>query len=137
MKFKLLTPTAKAPSKGTDGSAGYDLYVDEVEHWQHSEMVKYGVSVEIPKGYVGLIIERSSLHHTGIKISNTIGVIDSDYRGELMTPISRPSFNMGVDQGDRITQLVVLPCLTTPVEIVDDLPTTTRGDKGFGSTGSN
>ena len=136
MKFKLLTPTAKAPTKGTDGSAGYDLYVDDVEWHRHSQMVKYGVSVEIPKGYVGLIIERSSLHHRDIKIMNTLGVIDSDYRGELMTPVMIPNHTMVVN-GERLTQLVVVPCLNTPVEIVEELSNTERGEGGFGSTGSN
>lgn len=136
MKFKLLTPTAKVPTKGTAGSAGYDLYVDDVQPNTHSDMVKYGVSVEIPEGHVGLIVERSSLHHKGIQILNTIGVIDSDYRGELMTPVMIPDYAKVVN-GDRITQLVVVPCVTTPVEIVDELTDTIRGDSGFGSTGAN
>lgn len=123
----------------TDGAAGLDL------HYQHCESVygEYimgytGLHVAIPQGHVGLLIPRSSLHTKGWQLANTIGVIDSDYRGEILIKLVPTKQDYWPDlpqYGDRIAQLVIVPCPTVEVEEVTELPTTDRGDGGFGSTG--
>lgn len=134
MKFQKVSNLVKSPTKGTDGSAGYDLYVDWVEHLDNgTHLVHYGVSVEVPPNHVGLLVERSSLHKYGTSIVNKIGIIDSDYRGELMSPI----IGLIPREGERVAQLVVVPCLVEDVEIVEELTNTERGEGSFGSTGVN
>lgn len=140
MKIKLLTPTATAPTYATDGSAGLDLYADEdcildSVYDGVRKVISTGVSVEIDADKVGLIWPRS-----GIAVKNGIdtgaGVIDSDYRGEVKVLL----FNHGeyaykIKRGDRIAQLLIVPCYRPKIEIVDSLDETERGAGGFGSTG--
>ena len=97
-----------------------------------------GVIAEIPEGYVGLLIPRSSLGAKGLRLVNTIGVIDSDYRGEIMAIVENTSdVPFTIDRGERFVQLVVVPCPYMKVEEVElgNLSETERGDGGFGSTG--
>lgn len=139
MRFKKLTTTAITPTRGTPGAAGLDLYADEdafiVDY--SSTMVRTGIAVEIPEGYVGLVFLRSSMGKAGVSMTNSVGVVDSDYRGELKLCLTYAIGNGGhfIKQGDRIAQLVVLPApLYDPIE-VDELSETQRGTGGFGSTG--
>ena len=124
-----------APEVATDGSAGLDLFVNSI----NGDNIGTGVHVEIPHGHVGLLMPRSSWGVKGFKLANTVGVIDSDYRGEIKM-IRDPHPTKGflkIQQGDRIAQLVVVPCMIAATECatLDDLSGTDRGEGGFGSTG--
>lgn len=135
VKFKKLHPAAIIPTVATDGSAGFDLYLAYAGPW----VLHTDIAVAIPKGYVGKIEARSSM---AIRHGMTIlgGVIDSDYRGEIRvlyriagveSVTTRPTFI----PGERIAQLLVVPCITASEE-VDELDETERGAGGFGSTGA-
>lgn len=141
VKFKLLDERAIAPYIATDGSAGADLHAlcDGVINISPSQtvFVHTGVSVAIPKGYVGLICARSGLaSKQGLAPANKVGVIDSDYRGELIVALYNQSKEIRmVNCGDRIAQLVILPYLTPRFIQADSLDETKRGQGGFGSSG--
>lgn len=157
LKFQKLNPDAKIPTRGTDGAAGYDLYLAEdlvlPTSFEEVRMARFGIAVEIPKGFVGILTERSSTHTLQLSQANKIGIIDCDYRGELKAPYScRENWTEGeylytdendcavngriYPKGSRVAQLVIVPCfMGTPVE-VDCLTNTERGEGGFGSTGT-
>lgn len=134
----VLLPGAMAPSKGTPGSAGLDLYIrDEVYIMSgQTRLVGTGIKLSIPETYVGLIYERSSLHQRGLSLANKTAVIDSDYRGEIMLAITNNNqYSLTTTPGDRLAQLLIqkIPYVRLiPVESLDD---TSRGNGGFGSTG--
>ncbi len=138
MKIKLLTDTATAPTYATDGSAGLDLYADgdyAIPPESDFVVVSTGISVEIDADKTGLVWPRSGMA-SKFGIDTGAGVIDSDYRGELKVLL----FNHGDDtyrikRGDRIAQLLIVPCYRPKIEIVDSLDETERGAGGFGSTG--
>lgn len=138
IKFKKLTAEAVAPKQGTPGSAGFDLTATSMTFDTQYSVVVYGtgISVEIPKGYVGLVFPRSSIYKTGLVLSNAVGVIDSDYRGEIMAKfhLQIPG-GVPYQIGDRIAQLVIVPI--PDVDYIDspDLSETERGTAGYGSTG--
>jgi dUTP pyrophosphatase len=102
-------------------------------------MVGTGIAVEIPEGYVGLVTVRSSMGREGVSLANSVGIVDSDYRGELILNLYNHSYvhadGFGVSAGERIGQLVVVPAPTFDLTEVDSLSTTERGEGGFGSTG--
>ena len=139
-KLKIVTEN-QMPSYATSQAAGIDLYCsneNEVEI-KPKETVKIntGLKVQIPEGYFGAVYPRSS---TGVKrklmLANTIGVIDSDYRGEIMIFF----YNYGnqiqvIKHGDRLAQLVIQPYQQFEIEVVDKLDVSDRGEGGFGSTG--
>ena len=143
MKIKLLTDTARLPRRITDGSAGYDLSADLTQPEEIApgevRMLRTGVAVALPAGTVGLVFGRSGLGvRHGIVPANAVGVIDADYRGELMVGLrNQGSTPCMVQPGERIAQLVVVPVLTPELEPVPDLGETARGENGFGSTGTN
>lgn len=138
---KKLREGAMLPKRETIGSAGYDLccLCEEPITVSPNErkLIPTGIAVEIPEGTVGLVYSRSglSLKH-GIHMANDVGVIDSDYRGELKVPVhNRSDVTYTVNNGDRIAQLVITPILTPEIEETDELSETVRGEGGFGSTG--
>lgn len=139
MKYMKLTATAITPTRATPGSAGLDLYADtdaQVSSWG-PVAVGTGIAVEIPHGYVGLVFIRSSMGKAGVALANAVGVIDSDYRGEIKLQLIY-SANTGwynIKRGDRIAQLVVIPVASFDLTEVDALSSTARGTGGFGSTG--
>ncbi len=137
LKFKKLSEDSVLPTKATEGSAGYDLTLaeklDRDVLGEGVRMAHFGVSVEIPEGYVGLLVSRSSLQKKGFSQANCVGIIDSDYRGELMAPYIGPP-NSHLDKGRRIAQLVVVPYLMEPAVEVQELEETVRGGGGFGSS---
>jgi len=139
VRFKKLTPTAITPARGTPGAAGLDLYSDEKVLLLSGNvtMVRTGIAVEIPEGYVGLVFVRSSLGKAGVALANSVGVIDSDYRGEILLAMVYTSSFGGqyIREGDRIAQLVVIPAPLFELQEVDELSETKRGEGGFGSTG--
>lgn len=142
MKLKKLTKTAKIPVYGTEYSAGADLYADIKEEIPFlpgkTIMIPTGISIEIPEGYVGLVFARSGLaFKRGLAPANKVGVIDSDYRGEIKVALHchGGAGVKNIEPGERIAQLVILPYVKAEFEEVDSLDDTERGLGGFGSTG--
>ena len=141
VSIKLLDPRAKAPAYGSADAAGADLYaltdapVDIAPGG--TAVIRTGLALAIPKGYVGLVYARSGLAtKQGLAPANKVGVIDADYRGELMVSLYNHSGEVRtVQSGDRIAQLVIAPYLTAEFQVADELDDTVRGNGGFGSTG--
>lgn len=130
------------PEVKTEFSAGADLKVktegEIVVKPSESAEVHTGVYMEIPKGYVGLLFVRSSFGKKGLMLKNSVGVIDSDYRGEVIAQvINNSKEDIILADGERFTQVVIVPCLSLKdnLEVVDELEETERGEGGFGSTG--
>ena len=140
VKIKKLCPEAIMPSYQSAGAAGADLYAlidgDVVIKKSQTVLIKTGISMQIPEGYVGLIFARSGLAtKMGLAPANKVGVIDSDYRGEIMVALHNHGENDAtVKAGERIAQLVIVPYLTAEFE-EGELDSTERGEGGFGSTG--
>lgn len=137
IKFKKLVPGAVAPKRGTPGSAGFDLTATSCGIGQVPGTLVYttGIAVEIPPGYVGLLFPRSSVYKTGMNLTNCVGVIDSDYRGEITAIFSHSWSDNPYNTGDRICQLVIVPIPAVEYVEVDELSETERGAGGYGSTG--
>ena len=142
--FQKLRPEAVIPSRATKESAGFDLSVccdGPVEIAPGETMRKHiGVAVVLPSGTAGMVDPRSGLATKhGIALANCVGVIDSDYRGELMVPLYNHSDKpFTVQPGDRVAQMVVTPVLQPEVREIpmgELLPESERGTGGFGSTG--
>ena len=142
VKLKKLTPNAIIPTYGTVQSAGADLYSGmeqpvTIEPGK-TEFIHTGIAIAIPEGLVGLVYARSGMAcKKGIAPANKVGVIDADYRGEIMVAL----YNHGneavtVEPGDRIAQLVLTPFITAAFDEADYLDETDRGNGGFGSTGT-
>lgn len=141
MRVKKLRENASMPTYGSQEAAGADLYacMEEAVTIAPGETVfiPTGIAMEIPQGYAGLIYARSSLGtKKGLAPANKVGVIDSDYRGEVMVAL----YNHGktpqtIADGERIAQLLVTPVLRPILMQVEDLSQTQRGAGGFGSTG--
>ncbi len=139
--FKKLTENAHTPTYGSAYSAGADLYsADEAVTVApgESRLMHTGIAVEIPVGYVGLVYARSGLAaKRGLAPANKVGVIDADYRGEIMVCLHNHSDKeQTVEAGERIAQMVVTPFLACEYEETDELSETVRGKGGFGSTGT-
>ena len=138
---KKLDERAILPTYGTEFSAGADLYacMDGPVTIEPGEavLIHTGLAMEIPAGYAGLVFARSGLAtKQGLAPSNKVGVIDADYRGEVMVSLYNHSKETRtVDPGERIAQIVVTPFLAAQWEEADELQETGRGSGGFGSTG--
>ena len=143
VRFKKLSENAVVPSYGTAYSAGADLYSamqeDVIIAPETTKFIKTGIAIEIPEGLVGLIYARSGMAcKKGLAPANKVGVIDSDYRGEIIVALYNHSdSSVTVASGDRIAQLVLTPYIKADFEEADELDDTVRGDGGFGSTGTN
>lgn len=143
MKIKMLkvNTAAMIPERKTAGSAGYDLCACLAKDFtiQPGDLVVIptGLAVEIPEGYAGMIYTRSGLGvKHGVHVSNGVGVIDSDYRGEMHVGLCNSSrVPYTVTPGERIAQLIIMPVVTPEIEEVAKLSETVRGEAGFGSTG--
>lgn len=128
------------PKRAHPSDAGADLVARHAV-WldRHKRtLVPTGVFVEIPVGYVGLLVPRSSLSKNSIIMTNSVGIIDSDYRGEIMASLMYIGDNehgYTIVTGDRIVQLIMVPIWLPKFNIVDELSETSRGHGGFGSTG--
>ena len=139
---KKLYPAAKLPTYGTEYSAGADLYAcletPVTIAPGESYLVPTGLSMEIPAGYAGLIFARSGLAvKQGLAPANKVGVIDPDYRGEVLVALLNHSAKeRTVEPGERIAQLVITPFLTAQWVETEELQETVRGTGGFGSTGT-
>lgn len=142
VNFKKLDKNAHAPTYGSEYAAGADLYAltnGETLHFAPGEtkMIKTGLAVEIPEGYAGLVYARSGIAtKRGLAPANKVGVIDSDYRGEVMVSLHNHSDDcQEIADGERIAQLVITPFLAAEFCETDELSDTVRGEGGFGSTG--
>ncbi|MBO7195715.1 MAG: dUTP diphosphatase [Clostridia bacterium] len=141
IKFKKLHQKAITPTYGTEFSAGADLYAlldESVEIAPHeTKLIHTGISVEIPEGYCGLIFARSGLaSKKDLAPANKVGVIDADYRGEVMVALHNHGESIRIiENGERIAQLAIVPFLKAEFEESDELSDTVRGAGGFGSTG--
>ncbi len=139
--IKQLDPRAKVPAYGSADAAGADLYAVtdgpvEIAPGQ-TAVIHTGIALAIPAGYVGLVHARSGLAtKQGLAPANKVGVIDADYRGELMVALHNHGDQARtVNCGDRVAQLVITPYLTANFEVTEELDETVRGVGGFGSTG--
>ncbi len=139
MRIKRLTNTAIIPEYQTKGSAAFDICsdIDISIAMNELKMVTTGIAVEVPKGYVLSIRQRSGL---SVKYPNYlsigVGTIDSDYRGELFVPIiNKHLYNWNIKRGDRIVQGIIHPVIQVKFYEVNELSKTERGESGFGSTG--
>ncbi len=141
MRVKKLNPKAKLPTYGTSQSAGADLYVCLEEPVTigpgDTAFLPTGIAIAVPEGYAGLVFARSSLGcKRGLAPANKVGVIDSDYRGEIRVVLHNHSSEaQTVEDGERVAQLVVVPVLAPELVETQELDDTERGIGGFGSTG--
>jgi dUTP pyrophosphatase len=142
MRIKFLNDRAKMPTNGSQYAAGYDLYAAIKEpvtiYPGTCEKIGTGLAMEIPTGYFGAIFARSGLAtKQGLRPANWVGLVDSDYRGEVIVALHNDSNKARQVQPDeRIAQLVLMPYgVVEKFEVVDDLEDTDRGAGGFGSTG--
>lgn len=143
VNIKKLNENATIPTYGSQFSAGADLYACNEEPIvikpHQTVLVKTGIALEIPEGYAGLIYARSGIAtKRGLAPANKVGVVDSDYRGEVMVALhNHSSIVQEIEPNERIAQLVVTPFLKVDFCETDELTDTVRGEGGFGSTGKN
>ena len=142
MNIKKLNEKAIVPTYGSAYAAGADLYACEggevtIEAGQ-TRLIHTGIAMEIPEGLVGLIYARSGLaSKRGLAPANKVGVIDSDYRGEIMVALhNHSSVAQTIADGERIAQIVFAPYMAAEFTVADELSDTVRGIGGFGSTGT-
>lgn len=141
IKVKKLKPGATVPTMGSKFAAGADLYsaedADVVIEPGETKFIGTGLAMEIPEGYVGLVYARSGLAcKRGLAPANKVGVVDSDYRGEIKVALHNHGKEaQTVEKGERIAQMVIAPYLSVNYEEADALSETERGEGGFGSTG--
>lgn len=141
VKIKKLNEDAVIPTYATPGAAGMDLTATSLEYDEVNDIYIYGTSiaVEIPKGYVGLLFPRSSNRKTNLYLANSVGMIDSDYRGEIFVSFKcrdeRGVIDHIYDVGDRIAQLMIVPYPIVEFIEVNELSKTERGEGGHGHTG--
>lgn len=138
VKFTKVHPDVKSPVKMHADDAGFDLTCYSVDIDSARGVVSYGtgICVEIPCGYVGLLLPRSSVYKMPLQLANSVGIIDSGYRGELVFKYRLTRQHVSIyKEGDRIGQLVIVPIPDVEMEEVDRLDDSIRGDSGFGSTG--
>lgn len=142
VRIQKLDEKAIIPSYGTENAAGADLYAltdgEAVAINPHeTKFIHTGIAMEIPAGYVGLIYARSGIAcKRALAPANKVGVIDSDYRGEIMVALHNHSEEIAqIEDGERIAQIVIAPYIMADFKVADSLDDTDRGDGGFGSTG--
>jgi len=148
IQFKKLVPEAQKPKFGKPGDAGADLVATSLDFSRKNQVVYgTGLAVEIPEGMVGLVFPRSSIRNYHLSMSNSVGVIDSGYRGEIMLKYTRGQHLLHSNHinsnanfkeyeiGDRVGQLIILPYPQVHFQEVESLSETERGEGGYGSTG--
>ena len=141
VRIKKLSENAKMPTYGTAYSAGADMYAATNEEItikpNETKLIPTGLAFEIPEGYAGFVYARSGLAcKRGLAPANKVGVIDSDYRGEVMVALHNHSdMPQVVEAGERIAQMIIAPFITANYIFADELDDTVRGEGGFGSTG--
>lgn len=137
VKIKRLTSNSVIPKYAKQGDAGMDLTATSMEFDEYGNVVYgTGIAVEIPEGYVGLVFPRSSNAKKDLLLSNSVGVIDSGYRGEIMAKFKIVNVAEDIYEiGERICQLIIIPYPTIEFEESDNLSKTERGIGSYGSTG--
>ena len=136
MKIKLFAKDIKLPTKSHLPDSGIDLFMPESFTLDSLETktIGLGIGVSIPEGFAGMLVPRSSIAAKGLIIQTA--VIDPDYSGEIHLIVTNCSGHMQyVEKGDRVCSLIIYSVLNPYIEIVDELPSTVRGNKGLGSTG--
>lgn len=139
LKIKKLTPDAAVPQYATDGSGCFDLRCTQggtaFAHAAHA--FHTGLAFEVPPGYVLMVYSRSGHgFKNGLRLSNAVGILDSDYRGELMVKLHNDTATaFSFEPGDRIAQAMLVAAPSVTFEVVDELGDTARGAGGFGSSG--
>lgn len=146
VKVKKLVPGAVVPRKAHASDAGFDLVAVSKSYDEYGNLVYgTGLAFEIPEGYVGLVFPRSSISKKICSLANSVGVIDSGYRGEVTfkfkplgtyTNVAMNDSFMRYDVGDRIGQMIVMPLPEVEFEVADELGSSERGEGGYGSTGN-
>lgn len=135
VKFKKLHENATLPSYAKPGDAGLDMIPVSTETIPpHKIRCHFGFSMEIPEGYVGLIFPRSSIWKTDSRFSNSVGVIDSGYRGEVQAVFDMIGYREFYRYGVPVCQMIIMPIPTIEPEWADELSDTERGEGGFGHT---
>ena len=141
VKIKKLSPEAVIPTYAKVGDAGMDMVATKIIN-ETLDSITYGtdIAMEIPEGFVGLVFPRSSIRKTHLHLSNSVGVIDSGYRGEIQATFKKIQgiSNNALDNykvGDRIMQIMIIPHPDIQFQEVEELNNTERGEGGFGSTG--
>lgn len=151
-KVKLIHPDAVLPAYSKPGDAGMDLTATEiVRDTQDAIWYSCGINIEIPPGHMGLIFPRSSVSKIDLQLANSVGVIDSGYRGDVQVRFNKihrvESYNAELDdnpysgprvyeKGERIAQLVIVPFVRVYPQVAEELSESERGEGGFGSTGT-
>lgn len=139
IKFKKLVSHAMIPTKATEGSLGYDLFALDYFYDRDNDFHEFGtgLAISIPPRYVGLLFPRSSISKTGLMLANSVGVIDNDYIGEIKFRFKEINkYLEKYNVGDRVGQLLVIPCINDINFIeTNELNDTDRGEGGFGSSG--
>ena len=135
VRIKKLSENAVIPTYAKEGDAGMDLVATRIIN-ERLDSITYGtdIALEIPEGFVGLVFPRSSIRKTDLILSNSVGVIDSGYRGEIQATFKRSGV-YAYAVGDRICQIMIIPHPPIEFEEADELSDTERGEGGFGSTG--
>lgn len=138
VKIKKVHPDAVIPQYAKESDAGLDLVATSIiSNTTFQITYGLGIALEIPEGFVGLVFPRSSIRNTELTLSNSVGVIDSGYRGELQATFNKSN---GLDSisykvGDRVCQIMIIPHPIIELFEVDELSESARGEGGFGSTG--
>lgn len=138
VKIKKLSDNAVIPLYARHGDAGMDLVATSIISNEPNQITYgTGIAIEIPEGFVGLIFPRSSIRKYGLTLSNSVGVIDSGYRGEICATFYKPNSGYAgfYQVGDKIAQIIILPYPKIEFVESENLSDTERGDGGFGSTG--
>ena len=138
IKIKKLSENAVIPKYAMHGDAGMDLTVTDIEILDRYHVkYKFGIAIEIPLGYVGLVFPRSSIYKQGQILTNSVGVIDSGYRGEICAVMMGNNSDLSYKVGDRAAQIMIIPYPQIEFEESNDLSESERGSGGHGSTGNN
>ncbi len=135
IKIKKVHPDAVLPKYAEEGDAGMDIVAISRKMKDNYVEYKTGLCLEIPKGHVCLIFPRSSISKKDLMLCNSVGVLDSGYRGELLFRFQKLGENI-YEVGERIGQIIILPYPLIEIEEVENLSKTSRGEGGFGSTGN-
>ena len=139
VKFKRTHPAAVVPSYAKDGDAGMDLTAVDIKVNPDYQYVEYdtGIAVEIPEGHVGLLFPLSSISKTNLDLCNSVGVVDSGYRGSIKLRFNVLENKSSVEYlpQDKVGQLVIIPYPKVELEEVNELVSSDRGEGGFGHTG--
>jgi dUTP pyrophosphatase len=138
VKIKLLTENSVKPKYAKASDAGLDLVATSIiSNTTFQITYGLGIALEIPDGFVGLVFPRSSIRNTELILSNSVGVIDSGYRGELQATFNKLNGldSIAYNVGDRVVQIVIIPHPVVQLKVVDELSNSERGEGGFGSSG--